>query len=222
MKSSSSGFNYSLNGYRGFCALLVFLFHSGNAGVISTVGMGAATDFLWTSLRYGVEMFFMISGYVILGSLARHASLAKFLVDRFIRIYSAWVPALVAVSVVCALFNAKMFENLSLPQGLSLFLANLFLLPPFSSAELVHRGSWSLSYEWIFYFAAAVGTLLLRLRASELRWTMTMYTALYIALCAAFVCLFPRSTFFLTGVVVFLRADWFEQRRRWLRFPLTS
>jgi peptidoglycan/LPS O-acetylase OafA/YrhL len=221
-KTSPSGFNHSLNGYRGFCALLVFIFHSGNAGVISTSEIGVATDFVWTSLRYGVEMFFMISGYVILGSLARHASIAEFLMERIIRIYSPWVPALISVSVVCAVFHAKMFAHVSTSEGLRLFLVNLSLLPPLVSVPLVHRGSWSLTYEWIFYLAAASGALLLRRprnsSGKELRWAV----GVWLVLCAGFVCLYPRATFFVTGVLVFQHADWFERRSRWLRFPLLS
>jgi peptidoglycan/LPS O-acetylase OafA/YrhL len=212
------GFNYSLNGYRGFCALLVFLFHAGSAGVISTPDLGPSVDFLWTSLRYGVEMFFMISGYVILGSLLRHTTIAGFLTDRFIRIYSAWLPALVSVSVVCAVFRAKMFANVTGPEGLGLFLANFFLLPPLIPVPLVHWGSWSLTYEWVFYLAAAVGAILLRQRAGEPRWAV----GLWVVLVASFVAMFPRATFFATGVLVFLNARWFESQRRWLGFPLVS
>ncbi|HET8936175.1 MAG TPA: acyltransferase [Polyangiales bacterium] len=215
-KGSSSGFNASLNGYRGFCALLVFFFHSGNAGVISTVELGGVTDYLATSLRYGVEMFFMISGYVIVGSLQRHASISEFLMERIIRIYSPWVPALVSVSVICAVFHAKMFAHVSASEGLGLFLVNLLLLPPFVSTPLVHRGSWSLTYEWVFYLAAAIGALLLRRPTRELR------IGIWLLVCAGFVCMFPRATFFVTGVLVFLYGDWFERRRQWLRFPWLS
>lgn len=41
-------------------------------------------------------------------------------------------------------------------------------------------------------------------------------------LCVLFVCLFPRATFFVTGVVVFVYAEWFQRRRHWLRLPLLS
>ena len=216
--NASSGFNRSLHGYRGFCALLVFLFHAGNAGVISTRALGVVPDFLWTSLRYGVEMFFMISGYVILGSLLRHASIVRFLGDRFVRIYGAWVPALVSVSIVCAAFDAKSFAGLAARDGWRLFFANLLLLPPLVSVPLVHKGSWSLTYEWVFYLAAALGAVLLRKRMVGARWSI----GLYLALVAGFVCMFPRATYFLTGVIVFTHASWFERRRSWLRFPMLS
>src|SRR5579864_3242300 len=110
--SNRQHFNAALNGFRGFCALSVFLFHLGSAGVVSWPRGSAVKDavaYLWVSLAYGVEMFFMISGFVILGSLLRHSTLRGFLQDRFIRIYSAWVPALMAVATVCIVLKMKMF-----------------------------------------------------------------------------------------------------------------
>jgi len=96
-------FNAALNGYRGFCALLVFVFHLGSAGVVSlpsgTLLKDAAAncDFsgIWRRNVLHDQRF------VILGSLLRHATLKGFLQDRFIRIYSAWMPALAAVTLVC-------------------------------------------------------------------------------------------------------------------------
>ncbi|HEY3850516.1 MAG TPA: acyltransferase, partial [Steroidobacteraceae bacterium] len=213
-------FNPSLNGYRGFCALLVFGFHLGSAGVVARPHGGwledGATE-LWTSLAYGVEMFFMISGFVILGSLLRHATLRGFLQDRFVRIYSAWVPALVAVTAVCVVLHMKMFAGASVPAGLGIFIGNLFLLPPLLPLPLVHQGSWSLSYEWVFYLSAVAGLWLVRRRASQ-SWPI----GVWIALSASFVCLYPRSLFFLTGVIVFSGQAWFRRHERWLKGPLAS
>jgi peptidoglycan/LPS O-acetylase OafA/YrhL len=213
-------FNASLNGYRGFCALLVFGFHLGSAGVVALPHGSwledGATE-LWTSLAYGVEMFFMISGFVILGSLLRHATLRGFLQDRFVRIYSAWIPALIAVTAVCVVLRMKMFAGASVPAGLGIFVGNLFLLPPLLPLPLVHQGSWSLSYEWVFYLSAVAGLWLVRRRASQ-SWPI----GAWVALCALFVCLYPRSLFFLTGVIVFSGQAWFRRHERWLKGPLAS
>jgi len=162
MSHPRQGFNTALNGYRGLCAALVFVYHLGSAGVMPLPRGDAFSDgltFLWSSLAYGVEMFFMISGFVILGSLLRHASVAEFLKDRFIRIFSAWVPALVAVTLVCSALNMKMLADLSFLERLGIFTANLLLLPPLVPLPLIHFGSWSLTYEWVFYFTAATGAL---------------------------------------------------------------
>jgi len=43
------------------------------------------------------------------------------------------------------------------------------------------------------------------------------------AICSGlFICLYPRSIFFLTGVIVFGCRPWFTRHERWLRFPLLS
>jgi len=159
-RNEKAGFNAALNGYRGLCAALVFIYHVGSAGVIELPHGDRVSDgvsYLWSSLAYGVEMFFMISGFVILGSLLRHASVGEFLKDRFTRIFSAWVPALLAVTVVCSALNMKMLADLGILERLGPFIANLLLLPPIVPLPLIHFGSWSLSYEWLFYFAAAGG-----------------------------------------------------------------
>ncbi len=214
------GFNLALNGYRGLCAALVFVYHLGAAGVMPLPRgdpLSDSSSFLWSSLAYGVEMFFMISGFVILGSLLRHASIAEFLKDRFIRIFSAWVPALVAVTVVCSVLNMKMLADLSFLERLGIFTANLLLLPPLVPLPMIHFGSWSLTYEWVFYFTAATGMLLLRHRARR-RWAV----AAWLVAAAGFVCLFPRALFFVTGVVVFTQRAWFVRHTGWLRFPALS
>lgn len=215
----SRDFNTALNGHRGLCALLVLGYHFGSAGVIAPLGGSPPAEFaalLWSTLRFGVEMFFMISGFVILGSLQRHATVGGFLRDRFIRIYSAWVPALVAVTVVCAVLQMKALANVTFAEGGGLFVANLLLLPPLVPLPMLHFGSWSLSYEWVFYLLAALGALVSRRRPSILfavPWALSI---------AAFVLLFPRATFFMTGVAVYLNRDWLARHRRWLHQPLLS
>ncbi len=213
-------FNPALNGFRGFCALAVFLFHLGSAGVVSWPKGALVKDaaaYLWVSLAYGVEMFFMISGFVILGSLLRHSTLRGFLQDRFIRIYSAWVPALVAVASVCIVLKMKMFTGTSALEDLGIFAGNLILLPPLLPLPLVHQGSWSLSYEWIFYISAATGAWLLR-KGERRSWAVWAW----VAFSGLFICLYPRSLFFSTGVIVFAGQAWFRHRERWLKFPLLS
>jgi peptidoglycan/LPS O-acetylase OafA/YrhL len=210
-------YSLPLNGYRGWCALSVFLFHLGSARVVEPANFGPSVAFYWGALRLGVEMFFMISGYVILGSLLRHASVGSFLRDRFVRIYAAWVPSLVAVTVICAAFHMKAFESLSPAQSLGLFIANFLLLPPIVPLPLIHWGSWSLSFEWVFYLLASAAALIWRgpARSKWLPWFWGLAVM-------AFVARYPRSLFFLTGVIVFMHAAWFERHKRLLRWPVLS
>src|SRR5690349_14964115 len=153
MKDTRADFNFTLNGYRGLCAMFVFVFHLGSAGVIAWPGGTPFADAaynLWASLSYGVDMFFMISGFVILGSLLRHDRVGLFIQDRVIRIFTAWVPAILAVTAICVALRMKVFADVSLTEGIWIFIANLLLLPPLVPVPLIHIGSWSLTYEWVF------------------------------------------------------------------------
>ena len=213
-------FNVALNGYRGLCALFVYVFHVGGAGILpwpSGTLFKDALTYLWKSLTYGVEMFFMISGFVILGSLLRHATVGTFLKDRFIRIFSAWIPALCAVTLVGIALQMPPFNNSSGYENAALFIGNVFLLPPIVRFPMIHQVSWSLSYEWVFYFSSAVALLLYRNqrvpRAAFIAW---------LCIAAVFIILFPRALFFVTGVLVFKYRDWFAAHERWLKAPAVS
>jgi peptidoglycan/LPS O-acetylase OafA/YrhL len=213
-------FNTALNGYRGLCALLVYVYHCGSAGVVSWPSGSVVADsgaWLWSACRFGVEMFFMISGFVILGSLLRHATLGGFLWDRCVRIFSAWVPTLLVVTAVCLYFKLRYFVDANALQVSGLMLANLLLLPPFVPLPLIHPVSWSLSYEWVFYLTATLAVLLMR-RSPRPAWAVP----LWVSSAALFICLYPRALFFVTGVLVFQHRDWFAARRAWLRAPLAS
>ncbi|HZF15734.1 MAG TPA: acyltransferase [Steroidobacteraceae bacterium] len=213
-------FNVALNGYRGLCALLVFGFHLGSAGVVAWPSGSALADeaaSLWMSLAYGVDMFFMISGFVIVASLARHATVGGFLRDRFVRIFSAWVPTVIAVTAICLAFHMKVFADVSLSEGIGIFVANLLLLPPLLPIPLIHMVSWSLTYEWVFYLTAAAGALIRRHIPHRL-WV----TALWAAFIVGFIAFYPRAVYFLTGVLVYRHQDWFVRHSRWLRFPALS
>jgi peptidoglycan/LPS O-acetylase OafA/YrhL len=218
--SKKRDFNLALNGYRGLCAMLVYVYHVGGAGIVPWPSGSAVKDginYLWNSMAYGVEMFFMISGFVILGSLLRHESTSSFMKDRFVRIFSAWVPSLIAVTLVAYAVQTDPFVNVSLSNAAALFVGNLLLLPPIVRFPMIHQVSWSLSYEWVFYFSSAIALVIFRRHRAR--------DALFIGwLCFAsiFIVLFPRALFFVTGVIVFAYRDWFAARARWLKFPLIS
>jgi peptidoglycan/LPS O-acetylase OafA/YrhL len=207
-----------LNGYRGLCASLVLLYHVANGGVVAMDALGQAFGYALSSARYGVELFFMISGFVISGSLVRHSTLGAFLRDRFVRIYSAWGPLVLFVAAFSWPLHLKGFAHVTFAQGLWMTLANFLLLPPLIPTKLVHGVSWSLTYEWVFYIAAASCVLLLRKPGVAQR----VASALWAVLVTAFVVMFPRSLFFLTGVLVFRHSAFFERHRAWLRSPWLS
>lgn len=221
--SRRAGFNYAVNGFRGVCILLVFVYHVYNSGLLPKPPYDSSTlnalAFFVSSFRYGVELFFMISGYVIVASLKRHRSVGSFLWDRFARIYPVWVPVHVGIFTMGVMFGLKRFHDMSLNDEVVTFFANLVLLPPLIDVPVTHDASWSLSYEWLFYLlaAAAVAVTHFRVRvARALLWSV--WTLAVIAL----LCLLPRALFFIPGAIVGLGWVPLDKLKRGATFPVLA
>jgi peptidoglycan/LPS O-acetylase OafA/YrhL len=112
--------------------------------------------------KYGVLLFFLVSGYVIPMSLERHGSLRRFWLGRLFRIY----PAYLATIGVAALLGAW--------HGSVLAHATMLL------DMLGERGSvrvfWTLSYEMIFYLVVA-GLFAWRLHRHSAWWAAGLAVA---------------------------------------------
>lgn len=195
--------NASINGLRGFCVALVFMFHVVNSGLVPA----ASRDSWWqpelfyffTTFRYGVEIFFMISGYVIVLSLRRHATIGAFFRDRALRIFPVWIPVLMSICIAGPVLGYPIFRGINVLDWLGIVAANALLLPPLLPFPEAHTASWSLSYEWLFYIVAALGLVLARptLPQPYARWMWLL------AVVAVLSC-FPRAFFFLPGVLIAL------------------
>ena len=131
----------------------------------------------------GVQIFFMISGFVISGSLTRSQGPRKFFEGRFLRIY----PTLV-ICTVMSLILCWATGNLSLGQGLVRFVRSL-LLTPFG--QHVDDVVWTLSVEVIFY---AVAGILFFAGDKKLNWLLVYLTA---SSCFFWTAIFLDQTFHL-------------------------
>lgn len=99
----------------------------------------------------GVQMFFVLSGYLIAASAARH-DWRTYLVRRAFRIYPAYWTALVGVGVL-----ASGVSYWPLPPDWPDRLLNLLALGHLSPAALRHdvlTVSWTLTSEWAWYLSA--------------------------------------------------------------------
>jgi peptidoglycan/LPS O-acetylase OafA/YrhL len=78
-----------------------------------------------------------------------------------------------------------------------------------------HDGSWSLTYEWLFYLLAATAFALSKLR-SNLRYAGL---GAVVAIAIALLCLLPRGLFFIPGIVIGM--GWLPLQRiaPWLKYP---
>jgi peptidoglycan/LPS O-acetylase OafA/YrhL len=202
-KKHVSPFNPSVNGLRGLCVAFVFLFHVAKSGLPPM----PPDDSIWQwdivylvdSWSYFVEVFFMISGYVIVMSLRRHPTMRGFLFDRFVRIFPLWIPVLLSICVLGPLLGWRALQHLDPLGWLRMLLANLMLLPPLvPDVQAAHPASWSLSYEWLFYLIAAFSVALARAsRVPRSVWIPVSVLAVLLGVSS-----FPRAIFFLSGVAV--------------------
>ncbi|HSD39962.1 MAG TPA: acyltransferase [Rhodocyclaceae bacterium] len=218
-RSDKAGFNPAINGLRGLSALFVFMLHIFNAGIVvwpNETALAQAGVFVAGTLRFGVEMFFMISGFVIVSSLVRHGSLQRFYADRFVRIFALWAPLHLTICVLGPFLGWRVFAGTSAHEWVMLTLTNLLLLPPLLPLPMTHPASWSLSYEWLFYAGAG----LVWWQATQGRARGATWLA--IALFAAATIAMPRFLFFAPGVIVFLFRESLPSLHRWLRYPSFS
>lgn len=127
-----------LDALRGIAALSVMIFHystNRDAG-----GLG------W-EFRYGVtgvDLFFMISGFVITLSIQKIQRWQDFAVFRFARLY----PTFWACALITALF-VLLYEPETL--GVSQLLANLTMFPVYFGIENLDQVYWTLLVEMMFY-----------------------------------------------------------------------
>ena len=208
-------FNPQIHGLRGVSALLVFLYH--------IYGMASVWGFWppgWAFLgpgflvgQYGVEIFFIISGYLITQSLLRHGEVAGFLIDRALRIYPAFLAIHLLVFTVGPLIRWDWMAGITPGRWAIAFAENLALMPGVFPLPLAQKSAWSLSYEAVFYLASSASFASYQGLGSKRMGHMAAILVAGIAI-LAFVPLYPRSAPFLAGA-----AAYFVMRDAWRPVP---
>ncbi|WP_176256844.1 acyltransferase family protein [Derxia lacustris] len=194
-----------MHGFRGICVLAVFVFHVVNSGLPPEPGTAFGQWLFWLAhgMRYGVELFFMISGYVIVQSLRRHATVRAFLVDRVLRIFPLWLPLAVVM-----LFGQWLYAQYGggppakALGSLPVLLGSLAIMAPVFPLVTIHPAQWSLSYELCFYLFASLAWVIGGRKSSGWRLALCWLPAL------VFPVLYPRALFFAPGVIVALAEPW--------------
>ncbi|WP_084265926.1 acyltransferase family protein [Actinomadura macra] len=137
-----------LDALRGLAALVVVFEHSLDV-LLPEVRRTASPWFDFG--RYGVFVFFLVSGYVVPFSLERRGNVREFWIGRFFRLYPAWI-----VSVGLALLLGATGISWGLPAALgerpwASALAHLTMLQDLLGVPNVVSVLWTLSYEMVFY-----------------------------------------------------------------------
>jgi peptidoglycan/LPS O-acetylase OafA/YrhL len=199
----SKEYNSNINGLRGACALAVMCHHIWNGPRDNgwfLIGNSTAlkiADFFIDSFQFSVDIFFMISGYVIVNSLLRHRNVGEFYWNRFLRIYPVYFVILLLIFLVGPFFHYTHLPGTFSLAWVGSFLVNLALVPglyPMHAALIV---AWTLSYEWMFYIIVGLGYAIHAARGK-------VPSRIFLILCGGLFCWFyPRAMFFAVGASVF-------------------
>ncbi len=167
----------ALDTLRGIAALSVLLYHY--TAWYDGSGAGHHTDRLWFWLPYGnfgVELFFIISGFVILMTLERVDGFYDFAVGRLSRLYPAFLTCL-ALTILTLYLSGFEWDRLSA----AVVAANLTMVPQSFRSFPIDGSYWSLFPEIAFYTLAASVYLGARWRSVE-SFSITWMTLAALAL----------------------------------------
>jgi exopolysaccharide production protein ExoZ len=151
----------SMEGLRGLAVLLVYFVHTNalfGTYIRRVPLLRGTSEFLGTIGNSGVDLFFVLSGFLIYAALLRHrVGIGSFLRRRVQRIYPTFLAVFALYLLLSWLFpaNSKL-SGRGLGNALLYLLENFFLLPGIFRIQPMITVAWSLSYEFFFYLAAAL------------------------------------------------------------------
>ncbi|MBF7956254.1 acyltransferase family protein [Rahnella victoriana] len=146
----------SLTYMRGFAALSIVIFHM--RGYLNNIYLKTDLgDFLFDKLNFGVDLFFIISGFIIVYATRKieHSNTLSFLIRRFFRVYPLF---LVCITVgILSIYSDSSTEQIV--RALFLIHQNYSLPSPTFGFNLMGP-AWTLTYELYFYFIFSVSLLI--------------------------------------------------------------
>jgi exopolysaccharide production protein ExoZ len=176
-----------LEGLRGFAVLLVFFVH------YIVLGAGALQDGTWSYRlatgihnigHTGVDLFFVLSGYLIYGSLIhKNKPFRSYFARRIERIYPTFLVVLGFYIILSFIFPEQSKLPGDVLQSIGYLVQNLLLLPGIFPILPIIAVSWSLSYEMFYYLFIPLAISCLRLHS----WNPEKRLYLFLGVSAGFV-----------------------------------
>jgi len=213
---------YILDAVRFFAGMAVLFYHFFSSGPSDTV-VDISKQFvpisefpeLYPLLKFGflgVNLFFIISGFVIFAS-ALNRNAISFAILRWIRLYPTYWAAILLTTLAHYFYNADIF-NISLPQ----FIANLTMLNDYMGFKNIDPVYWTLHVELQFYACIFALILLKALNHYKIWLTIWLLACTLYAFTAqpfflSWIISPDYSSYFISGAVFYLARkqgyDWF-------------
>ncbi|MEU0725125.1 acyltransferase [Streptomyces sp. NPDC006140] len=136
-----------LDALRGLAALVVVFDHSAYT-FLADFRRELMPQF--NTSRYGIMVFFLVSGYIIPASLERRGCVRTFWIGRVFRVYPLWA-AVVTVYLAVVLLGLAEGRDLGGQSAAAVAVAHVTLLQELLGTPSVLLVLWTLSYEMCFY-----------------------------------------------------------------------
>jgi exopolysaccharide production protein ExoZ len=200
---------HAMSGLRGFAVFLVFLVHFDaniKTWLVGSPLLAAFSDALHSIGETGVDLFFLLSGFLTYASLmARPRKFIPFLTRRIVRIYSPFLPVFLLYIGLSYAFPAENKIPAGFHDAAVYLLQNLLLMPGLFSTVPLITIAWSLSYIMFSYLSipALIGIFRLRERSAAVRVGLFMSIAIALAVWCALRGGPSRLIMFIAGIVLY-------------------
>ena len=209
-----------MEGVRGWAVLLVFFVHfHGAFSKYASPGspLFHISEFLGTLGATGVDLFFVISGYLIYGAVIRSRfNYRRFMWRRVQRIYPTFL-FIFFIYIGLWLFSSD--ENFKLHgtigQKAAYIAQNLLFMPGIFRVRAMIVVAWSLSYEMFFYLVLPLVVAVTGMRRSSRAFRVSVFLALIaVGILISPLWVHPRVRLigFLFGIVLFEVEEGFRAR----------
>jgi len=156
-----------MEGIRGFAVFLVFVVHYVTLAE-PWIQESSLTYSISEQIRSigntGVDLFFVLSGYLIYGMLIKKDKpFGHYIVRRIQRIYPTFTVVFIIYLILSVIFPSES----KIPSGLDgviFVIQNFLLLPGLFDIEPIITVAWSLSYEFFYYLLIPLLITLFRMR----------------------------------------------------------
>ncbi|MEU6347850.1 acyltransferase [Streptomyces sp. NPDC047072] len=171
-----------LDALRGVAALVVVFDHS-SATLLADFRRELMPEF--NTSRFGIMVFFLVSGYIVPASLERRGCVRTFWIGRVFRVYPLWavVVATVLGLGLCGVVEIRDFGGQS---AVTVAVAHVTMLQELLGTPSLLLVLWTLSYEMAFYLlVVALFTVRLHRRSATIAVTLAVLAAASVAAGAA-------------------------------------
>lgn len=190
---------------RFFAALAVVFFHYAFRGYAADGMSVMPYPLLASTFKYGylgVELFFMISGFVILMT-AAGGSLRGFAISRIVRLYPAFWACCTITFLVIVFFGEPHFTA-----SIGQYLVNMTMLSDFVGVPSIDGAYWSLFVEIRFYALVAIVLIIGRIHQAQMFlfvWLLaSIALEIYPVGVLRYLLIADYAAFFIAGATFFL------------------